>query len=569
MNKLLTHIECLFMLCCITLLSGCAADRTIEGSWKDIDGNYYIVFDTDGTYKDSTLGAPMPYFLQDGVVVVVDPSGDFVYNKARWYIDGDLLLYVGGQERRLTRSEVAVDAFSVVLPEDMGALELKDKYVAKSAVITGSAFCIYEGNYYTLDSTLKSSKGKLFCSTEDSHYSLCDTENKTSDVMFKSSDGVFLGSLPLTSDENLEVLEDYSNKSLGLGKGYLLEGVLYAGHSGVTYTFSSDSVCVKSAYGIGDVVYNYYISENGLITLGSTTGVADDDYMLLDTISGQVYRFVYQQDSWFQYLSALALHVESEEETLGAHYSKATPKNYIQYLPYSYSTSAESNYAELYQSDLVYTERCVSAINCWLRDLENDEAARQEYLAQQQLEQQKFFDRVAAQEAERAKLQEELNKRVKSEVKEDLGKKDDTSSWYDRFLPSGSTNSSSQGSGDDDPPVSEPEGGSNNTIVDSPATVPQEEEKPFDPVFTIEFVCTCVNCHTLSLPVSMGTSDVLLVDRNVLDGGITVRIEGYGNVITRDAVGYATGQNAVCFTDNHNAVKRLSGKQYNVHKVVN
>lgn len=85
-------------------------------------------------------------------------------------------------------------------------------------------------------------------------------------------------------------------------KGILLEGFVRIPEVGVTYEFFSDNTVVRTLTTGESISMLYFVDTEGLVTMSDMLGSNSKDYMWYDMDSGTMYRYVFENDDWFDYL---------------------------------------------------------------------------------------------------------------------------------------------------------------------------------------------------------------------------------------------------------------------------
>lgn len=575
----------LFVGCLLLLgsLSGCHSEHDLTGVWTDVDDSYSVTFKDNGLYKESTYNLWLQYAEKEGQLLYNDPSGDLVCTVPDWTFRGNLKLYIGGKYREFQRTESAFTGFPWDKEVDYDLNATTDHYVLKSALGVDSQFFIAEDASYSLVFSAETDggeyvenrlNGKLATSRDAQTMVLYYDGGESADIVRFSPERLYVGVMPLDVDGVLKCTVDYSNLSLKQERGYLLDGTVLLPESGVSYTFTPDSKCVKNLQGSGSIEYSYYTDMEGLITLGSTEGVLESDYLLYDAEGGQVYRLVYSRDSWYDFVTGLGASPLSATSSASddAKYVAVPASNIAEAIAAHYIPRGNPQYSFIPELDAEYVSLGIKVLSSIRDRIEQEDEAWRAHDADVTSQREQLSTTVQSFVKEQTELKALLDARAFAAI---MG----------GALTSTSTSQSSEGynQGDAyyDPVVNIDDAssrgeGPSNTTETTTAAVPNDlssepSEPPvvqYDPAFHIDFVCTCVNCYVSSLPVEFEADNVLLVDSSVLAPGTNLNVEGYGMVIARASGGRTLGQTAVLYSKNHNAVIRFSSGVYNVYQTV-
>lgn len=594
---------CLILVCALIGLCSCKGkEHSLVGSWKDVDEDYYVVFNDSGHYHDSIYNLGLQYLDSGDHVSYYTPAGDMIYVEPEWTFRGNLRLYIGGAFRELKSVNATQDMYDWAEQSAFKPKQATVSYTAKSGSGVYSTLYLDDSNRYLYGITVPtlywegSMQGLVARSDDSRDYLLYFDEGNRVEMLRSSPYGEYLGALPLAVDGPLIVEKSYNNLALGEQRGYVLDGVLSIPQSGVTYTFTTDDRCVKSTPAGYSIEYTYYIGTEGLVALLPAMGIIETDYMYYDADQNIMYRLVYQRDSWYDFVSELIVEPVAEEKEskpwrLNA--SIAMPSTRSEHLPVAYSVEDSFLYPLLSDLDMDYTLwgfQCISEV---MQQIQADENLRKEYVAQQESAQERLRKQMESDEREWSKVKAIMDARVEAElasgqvsnlsgslsdlpVYSDSSASDDLS-WLDAFLaslenkPSYDQDANPSGpvvNTDDAESSGTPESATSTAPPSTDTEIPDAEVSQFDPAFYVDFVCTCVNCHVQALPVELNADDILLVDADVIEPGTYLSVEGYGMVVARASGGYTSGQTAVLYSSSHNAVNRFSSGMYNVYKVV-
>lgn len=600
MQKLRLIVSIPLALLLMLALSSCGSSKSVVGIWQDVDEEYCVIFSEDGTYTDSEFNLPFQYTVDASQITYYTPAGDLVCSEPQWTMRGHLRVYIGGNYRELKQVKAASNMYNWGQQDKFRTRKSKDSYSVKTALNIESELFINDSGEYLFRTTPRAednfieTQGLVAVSNDSRDFILYSNKGGVVDIMRASPYGMYLGALPMMNDGNLYSEIEYSNQSLGTQRGYLLDGVVALLDSGISYTFTTDSKCRKSLPTGETIPYNYCVSTEGLIALMSTDGILSTDYMYYDVEQGCIYRLVYQRDSWYDYVSQLSSPVKEETRVVkdwSVPSSLASPADRTKTIPVSYDPALIPQYQSIGQIEVAHSSWSIQQVQQYLQQLQHDETLRKEYEAAKESEQERIRRQMQSEDREREKVQAIMDARVQAEIAGGVvspvfpdvsdtpsyNESVDDLSWLDSILASlDSQPSYDQDANSSSPVVNTDDNVSSETPETATPTPPPsiDEESSgtsvpqFDPAFTVDFVCTCVNCYVQALPVELNANDVLLVDATVIEPGTCLSLEGYGMVVARASGGYTSGQTAVCYSNIHNAVSRFSSGTYNVYQVV-
>lgn len=578
------------------ILSGCQADHDLQGHWVEKNGDYAVTFSEDGTYTDNLTGVPLEYLETSDGLTYFTLSGDMCYDTPSWDMMGTLHLYIGGKDRELKASTSEKDHSFPSQKSLMSGRVVSERYTLKSALPISSQLFLMEDNSFAYHLLLDGAeagdwrtegyagvRGLAEKTVDGRRIALYYNDGESVDVLRISPYGAYMATFPLSNDGELLVEKDYHNVSLGVESGYVLDGTVFDESNSTFYTFTTDSICTKTAQGGGEVLYNYYVDTEGLITLGPVEGSFGEDYLYYDAKENRVYRLVYQRDSWYDFITAVGADStqSSPEEGHGARVSSLNP---LEHLAVPYAENSKPEWQELGDVDFAYTLDCVRLIDEFREQLKVDEELRRKHEAELLSAQLRFLKREQERAKEQARVKAEMDARVEAEIAsgiqptkpgdelswlEELIKQLEQSNGYDQDVSTTSPVVDTEKPGQTTPSFSAPPETATPTEPIDPSNKESEPAvSQFAPEFHIDFVCTCVNCYVSTLPVELNADNVLLVDAAVIAPGTLVSVEGYGMVTVRASGGSTSGQTAVCYSNSHNAVTRFSSGTYNVYQVV-
>lgn len=292
-----TKIKILFTVALLAAIGALGAAATnigvpeTLGVWWEEDGDFYLVFNKDGTYQDSVYGIRCPYEVHGDTLVLYDVLGRTTTAELQSNLGRHVAVHLNGQTHVLSPnrgkdqlhfpdpepSDTAVSAYRML--NEFGSkytLRLYDNMVFSAAFAAGTVTGFYAINS---DDTLV-----LF------------TESGT-DYMPSWGNGFAFGSLSNTLTYSVlqaNVLE---------ARGLLITGEVIDNDTGVTFAFKDDNTVLVDSDVAGVVEYSYFASPDGLITITDMAGLSIHDYLYYEVETGRVYRYVWETDSWYSYLA--------------------------------------------------------------------------------------------------------------------------------------------------------------------------------------------------------------------------------------------------------------------------
>lgn len=537
---------------------------------------------------DSDYSLLLSYTPQEGNILYYAPAGDSYYAPVQWLRGGKVSLFIGGKQRELSPVESTKGMYDWLAEKSFEVKSATEHYTLQSPLDIEAD--LYLDSDYSFQYSFGVSApivGKAAMTHDGKTLVLYHSEGTSADVWRMSSGSLYAGASPMKADGELVATKSYHNTHLGQESGYVLDGTVYLDEGAVYFTFTEDSRCVKSVQGGASIEYSYYVDTDGLITLGASGGATHDDYLYYDAEYNCIYRLVFKRDTWFDFVADLGAQLtDSMGNTEGANVScTGSPKvDPYSELAVAYPTENSILYEGLSGIDSSYTEETAEELQELWAKIAADDKARQEYELSLLSEREQLFKRAQALEEAQAQLKALMDARVQVEI--ESGKvtkpttnKDDT--WLDQILSSIENQGGyDQGASSSGPVVNI--GGEGEVPEPSNAPDPAAPTEPnppnsgepetttpeYNPVFHVDFVCTCVNCYTQSLPVELNADNVLLVDASIIVPGTLVNLEGFGVVTACESGGITSGQTAVCYSKSHNAVIRFSSGTYNVYPVV-
>lgn len=268
----------------------------IIGTWKNRDSDYYIVFDSDGTYTESTYNIPCTYSVEGDKLVLNDVAGQQTTVSLCRTFGGYLELTLNGVDYVMEPSQDTPHFYqwgSEAAPQHATIYELGMSYDTpcrlELADDRGVTISIGSNTYY----------GKYALPVTGDILLLFDAGEHI-EVLKKTATGYALGALE-TSISATEVAANALE-----ARGYQLTGTVYSPLTRVEYEFQGrNGTVIKTAPNGSKLEFSYYVDPTGIITMTDSAGRGVEDTMWYDSAFGVVYRYIFDLDAWQQYLEGM------------------------------------------------------------------------------------------------------------------------------------------------------------------------------------------------------------------------------------------------------------------------
>lgn len=568
-------------------------NKTLVGTWYNEEG-YYISFKDDGTYIESYFGIRLPYEVMGNTLVY-------------YWIDGYL--------RAIEIDKLTKTSLNVKMGSESFLFKHSD---SEPFVRTWEEVEILEDNSHIGCYSLVSDMGEEAQINLFDNYCLSITQGDVQDIR-KASDSVVLGVYtpnPFTDEivvftRNEDSTEDglgiasatlrkfsndnylasqkldkvfckvYENSSIKeVDTTYQLDGAYRDTANGVTYTFKSDHSLVKSTDDGISISYAYFVDNEGLITAACYDGVIENDYFFLNVTTGDVYRAVYQRETWSDFVQSL--NSGSNSISPLAKCFMVHNKNGI--------VDSSVNY------DIKMGENSVSELNILEDKLSSSDKdnlikemsiiQEQDAELQQQITSQKLKEeRMQAEKEERlAELEEMARQRKEEELKkqEELNQLYRASSAYGFYEPGVGYYEFTGDSSDEyiihhdtesTPAIPEVSTSTPNptAILPTGSEIVRPDLDGKSIKMHIEFYCNCVSCRSNNDMVPENATDVVLADPTILTPGdyIIVNLnEEVKTVQVLDSKGLVTGNVLMYYSTDHEWFSKHGNGQFEITQTV-
>lgn len=289
-------IGALLLLLCLELFAVTRiGTASAEGVWKDLDSDYYIVFDpSTQTYRETTYNMPRPYTTAGDYVVLTGVDGQQSTVTLKRNYGSRVLVILNGEERLMHPVAETPKLSYWSLPpkaEDCVAVYSSKLSFGETAFVR-----LYNDRTYVLKHVDDSDvQGKYYVGN-DMSLLLFPSEKSNAEVLRPWSFGYVAGAVATH-------LQAQTLKANAIAdKGILLEGFVRIPEVGVTYEFFSDNTVVRTLTTGESISMLYFVDTEGLVTMSDMLGSNSKDYMWYDMDSGTMYRYVFENDDWFDYL---------------------------------------------------------------------------------------------------------------------------------------------------------------------------------------------------------------------------------------------------------------------------
>ena len=264
-----------------------------EGVWKDVNSEYYIKFNDDGTYVESTYNIPSPYEEVAGVFKFAQLDGTSTTAIAKKNLKSKVPVNLYGVERVMQpyNGEASVFDWSDVVSTG----EVESVYTLKNNFDADVALKLYDDKVFELDVGGKDVSGK-YVKERDGNLLLLTDGNGSADRLYCAGDCYAIGLM----QSNLTYLG-----------GSRISGHTSLPVAGVFYDFSGDGVVTRIIESGEESVFAYALSDDGEITMIDVVGMSERDYIYIDSESGNVYRYLFERDGWFDYIAKAGDGIES------------------------------------------------------------------------------------------------------------------------------------------------------------------------------------------------------------------------------------------------------------------
>ena len=580
----------------LSSLVSCNVDsKTLLGTWYSEEG-YCIKFNDDGTYIESYFGISLPYELIGTTLVY-------------YWIDG--------YPRAVEIDKLTKTSLNVKMGSESFSFKHSD---SEPFVRTWEEAEILEDNSHIGCYTLLSDMGEEAQINLFDNYYLSFVHGDT-DSIRKASDNVVLGAYtPSPFTDKIEVftkIEDdtegcriasstlrkfgndnylasqklnksfckiYKNSSVETTDiTYQLDGEYRDTANGVTYTFKSDRSLIKSTDDGISLSYVYFVDNDGLVTAACYDGTIENDYFFLDIVTGDLYRAVYQRETWSDFVQNLNSnpdYIAPIAKCFTVHNQSGIVDNSV-----CYDTGLDDNLV----SGISAVEDKLSSKDKY--NLLDEMSIVQEQSAelQQQITSQKMKEeREQAEREERiAELEEIARQRKEEEFKkqEELNQLYGASSAYGFYEPGVGYYEFTGNSSDEYILHRDTEFAITTPLIpETPSVTPTP--MPSLPTGSeivrpdldgksikmyIEFYCNCVSCRSSNDIVPENATDVVLADPTILTPGdyIIVNLdEEVKTVKVLDSKGLVTGNVLMYYSTDHEWFLSQKNGQFEITQAV-
>ena len=262
------------------------------GVWKDVDEEYYVKFNDDGTYSETVYNLPRPFEVDGDTLTLYNANGQAT--------TADLVMNYGGKLRVLLNGENRV----------LEPTERKPVLYQWGEEITGSALAayrlkadfdndcylrFYEDNLFSYTLGSDNVAGK-YAETLSGDLLLLTRDESSSERLVSWNRGFAMGRLE--TNITVETVKENAIEDRGL----MFRGDIYDAATRTSYQFDGDGFVLRSTDDGTTAQFLYYVDTDGLVTLVDSAGLGVYVYLWYDEITGQTYRYVFERDGWVDFL---------------------------------------------------------------------------------------------------------------------------------------------------------------------------------------------------------------------------------------------------------------------------
>jgi len=269
-----------------------------SGVWKDVDSEYYIKFLDNNEYVESMYNTRRSYRVNANTITFFDISGAPSQVSIARNLFGKVVVTLNGSRHvmRACKEEPIMSQWTEV-PSGTTTATFK----LKNEFDNDANFWCYDnyvvtGNYFGEKIT-----GKWFRATDGTLLVFKEWGDSNPEVLLSAGTNYVCG--VMNTDINFNVLK----QNLIEDKGVLLSGSASIVDSTtgkeIMYNFYGDNKVTREVLGETSVSLVYYCDSDGLITINDNVGMGYKDYLYFDKENKTMYRYVFEPDSWANYLT--------------------------------------------------------------------------------------------------------------------------------------------------------------------------------------------------------------------------------------------------------------------------
>lgn len=266
-----------------------------QGTWKDVSEDYYVVFRENGTYVESVFNIPRTFTYDTEHISYYDVTGELRSSVLFANYGAHMTLTLNGKTHVLKKVRDGENAklsnwsegFS---GEPRAAYKVLNDFDGSNYVRLFSD-SMYRSVWYGTEITGK------YVQPRDGKVYLLAPDGSISGQLVEWDNGYVTGLL-----EGAVSCETVEGTSIGR-KCLVLSGEVFDSSAGTHYEFVDDDTVIVTLCGTHEIEFVYAAGTDGLVTLSDIAGAGERDYLYVDTLTGEVYRYVLASDSWFDFLS--------------------------------------------------------------------------------------------------------------------------------------------------------------------------------------------------------------------------------------------------------------------------
>lgn len=271
------------------------------GVWKDVDSDYYVVFDNvTSTYRETTYNMSRPYDVYGDSVILTGVDGQQAACQLGRNFGSKVLLMLNGEEHLM----VPVDEAPKLNPWNVEpkAVDCIAVYSSKLSMSAPQLLRIYKDHSYVfknidLDIDLQ---GKYVVGS-DGTLLLFSDEDTVAEALKPWELGYAMGVLETNITATTLKANVIDNRGLSL------HGYVRIPEAGVTYDFQDDNIVTRTLSSGESVQMLYFVDNTGLVTMADMVGGNVKDYMWYDQVSSTMYRYVFERDDWFDFVGKVGI----------------------------------------------------------------------------------------------------------------------------------------------------------------------------------------------------------------------------------------------------------------------
>ena len=294
LNVLLTLLTvAVFAVAVLLFLS--IKEPTVTGHWQDVDDDdYFMIFSSDGTYRESTYNTQLAYSVYGDTLILNDMAGHEATTYLHKNLGGKMTVSLYGKTRVLQPMDGKAKISSV---DTSKAGAVVGAYQLVSGCSEDVSLRLYDQFVYKLNIGDTTHTGRFARSTDGTLLLHIPGDELWVECLKPYDYGYVFGEMEAELDSEsvkLNAIED---------RGTVLIGDVKDTFSDTVYYFTRDNHVVMTPSGKSAMECNYFVDSSGIITITDSAGLGISDTMYYSQTTGKVYRYVFGRDEWFEFLS--------------------------------------------------------------------------------------------------------------------------------------------------------------------------------------------------------------------------------------------------------------------------